>query len=168
MSLSNRINVRGGGTTAKFLYKKGVDNVALTGGLTSAGWVLNPSYANDNNVTFRDEYIEMWVTDAYTHYSVVGTSVKVNLSKYKSCVVNYRWSDNSKHTVAMDLTNVTQEGYIGLAVVRVNTTNKASLFLYAAPTKSFENLYAYAITGTGSPMVSVDSRQIFVDEIILT
>lgn len=150
-----------------YLYNHGVDNVNLTGGLSVSGYVLNASYTNDNNVTFRDRYIEMWVLDTYAHYSMFGTGIKVDFSKYKSCIVNYRWSDESKHTISIDLTNVTQEGYIGLAISRLNTSNKASIYLAAMPTKTFENVYAYATTGQGSPMVSYDSRQCFVDEIVL-
>ena len=161
-------NIGGGTVRGKYLYKNGDDNVILTGGLTPTGWILNPSYTNDNNITFRDTNIEMWVLDTYTHYSMFGTSVKVDLSKYKSCIVNYRWSDNSKHNVAIDLTNVNQEGYIGLAISRLNTTNKASLYLMAGPNKLLTDVFTYATTGTGSPMVSVDSRQCYVDEILLT
>ena len=92
MALSNRINFRGGQTSlGKYLYKNGVDNVALTGGLSPSGYTFDTGYTVGGTV--RMDSNSIYIAPQTSSVVIVGTTIPVNLANVNSIIYRYSVND---------------------------------------------------------------------------
>lgn len=114
MALSNRINFRGGQTSlGKYLYKNGVDNVALTGGLSPSGYTFDTGYTVGGTV--RMDSNSIYIAPQTSSVVIVGTTIPVNLANVNSII--YRYSVNgSVHQETLDVSSVNDSRYVWVAL----------------------------------------------------
>lgn len=154
----------GGGTPlGKYLYKDGVDNVALTGGLTTQ-YTWSTSYTKTGSVVIGDSNIAMGVLDQYATYQIIGTTIKLNLTSLNSAIVKYHDTQGAK-VCTVDLTQATGEGYFAVAMIRLNTANKTNLYAVLGSQKENIGINVIAAGNTGDIN---DRAGLYIDEIQLT
>ena len=108
---------------ANELYKNGVENTQVTGGLSDNDYTFGANYSRNGIVSYRDS-IYMYVNSLNTTYfSGVITSDAIDMTPYKSVKVTYhREYDNLKSNVVVDVTNVNQNAYISVSAKQTNTS----------------------------------------------
>jgi len=164
MAIGIKRNQYGGGTElGKYLYKNGVDNVALTGGLTTQYTWNSAPYTKTGSVIVGDSNIAMGVLDQYATYQIIGTTIKLNLTSLNSAIVKYHDTQGAK-VCTVDLTQATGEGYFAVAMVRLNTANKTNVYAVLGSQKENIGLNVVASGNTGE----INDRTIYIDEIQLT
>lgn len=124
MSWIRSLGSGGGGSQPSkiFLYKNGVDNITLTGGLTDSGFSWHHSYTNGGVISFNSTDIMLAVTNQGSRYKMFGTATAIDLTRFKSVIVNYT-CNNIDGTSSLDVTTLTGQYYIGCVVDYVNSAN---------------------------------------------
>ena len=99
-----------------YLYNQGVDNTALTGGLVSAGYSFASGWTNNGTVIFQSNYIETEIgSDANSTVVQVGTTVKVDLTNYKSIVVRAHDVDGNQLVGTVDISSISGSYYVSVS-----------------------------------------------------
>ncbi len=151
----------GGGQPSQiFLYKNGVDNTTLTGGLTDSGFSWHSSYTNGGVIEFNSDNIRVAVTNQGTRYKMFGTAAAVDLTRFKSIIVNYT-CNNVEGTSSLDVTTLTGQYYIACVIDFVSNANAFTVI--AADTK-VNMVQSSNMLRTGK---SVDSSAVYVKSIEL-
>ena len=116
MSWIRSLGSGGGGSqpSQTFLYKNGVDNITLTGGLTLTGYSFATGYSPNGTVTFNDSNISMVTTTSSAYYTLVGTTIKVDFTNISSVIVKYHLSDNVSRTVTAECTGIRGSYYLSI------------------------------------------------------
>ena len=107
-----------------YLYNQGVDNTALTGGLTLSGYSYSSSYANQlGTMVFDSSDIALTFTGTANRNALtMGTTLKVNLTDIKSLIIKYRENNTSKQ-LSIDTTTFYSSYYVAITLQKTASGN---------------------------------------------
>ncbi len=124
MALSNRINFRGGQSAplGNYLYKDGVDNISVTGGLTGIGYTLinNASYSKSGTLSFDSDNIRVTSNSTWGNYEIFGASLPIDVTNINTLYFKYIENGVVK-TATVDVRNATGNRYVFASVYRSST-----------------------------------------------
>lgn len=166
MALSNRINFRGGQSQplGKYLYKNGVDNVALTGGLTATGYTFSTGFNTNGVVSFDASNIAMTVPNTSSSSCIFGTTIKVDVTNLNSIVVKFYTTQNVNKTITLDVSAITGEHYMALGVWMAGTTATDPVRIGLMITDTKTNSWSSTSNRTTNADLN-NTLSIYIDEI---
>ena len=114
----------GSGLSSKFIYKDGVVNTALCGGLTGSGYTFKSGYSvAGNTVTFNANNIVISASDWSNNTSIIGTVNTVNLTNVNTIIVTYIYGGVTR-TITYSTSSLTGSYYISFGVSNNQYGNK--------------------------------------------
>ena len=102
-----------------YLYKNGVDNTALTGGLSRADYTFASGWTERGTATFGSDAIVLEGVSTNLSATTFGTGIKVDLTSYKSIIVHshdYTAADPIDMPLSIDVTSLSGSYYVGMAL----------------------------------------------------
>ena len=101
--------------SSKYIYKDGVVNTALSGGLTASGYTLKSNIGVNGNASFNANDITItasfWSSNGYG----LGTGIPVDLTRVNSVKLTYEYNNTSR-TMVLNTSNLTGSYYLYFAI----------------------------------------------------
>jgi len=115
MALSNRINFRGGQSQplGNYLYKDGVDNIALTGGLNASGYSVQMGISlNGNTASFNANDITLSADNVQYNGCILGTNIPVDVTNINFITMKCSYN-NIEYVLNADVRSLAGFKYVG-------------------------------------------------------
>lgn len=129
----NRLDIN---NAVSIIYNDGVENTALTGGLTNSGYSVSTYHPNTGPIAFGANDISL-TTNLAPQACLFGTLNKINLTSIGlirvTTIIN-----NSEQTFSLDVSTINTEKYISFGTMD-NNDNRLIVLLIASDTKT--NVY---------------------------
>lgn len=147
MALSNRINFRGGQRQplGNFLYKNGVDNVALTGGLSHTGYSFASTYTERGLAVFNSNDIGLSIPNTAASSITIGSTIKIDFTAINSIIVNYIDSNGNDKVATLNTQALSGERFLAMSLT-LTSNLIPRLIIGCVNTKVDYNDYAQSVT----------------------
>ena len=153
-----------------YLYKNGVDNTALTGGLSRADYTFASGWTECGTATFGSDAIVLDCPSTNLSSTSFGTGIKVDLTSYKSIIVHshdYTAADPIDLPLSIDVTSLSGSYYVGMALaagapaLRIGVSGSKTNIGEAANIATLQPLPSYKLAIDIIELIPYDKKYLY-------